>query len=434
MSAIENEGLISEEEFLPYINEITEEFFKLLNMITGKPTKDWTKLYYSTLSEKAHTLESQLDDYHSRYNKTYSYFTELFALIKWFGYSGFLQKHILVRFSRYSLDIPDELRDEFVKESKKTLKYIDKSILSLIEQLGKEAKKLKLNVPSGKSTELINVDPSERRMLPQNIDYEGVVDQKHIIAELATLYKNLCESFKKIKITRDVETESIKSQTFYEFDETKTRQFESQIHNIQSKYDTYMKSTVIESQNPSLGYLRGHASISLHLFEMATILVHFYERHEDDIRYETTKEKTSSLIPKKDLLEVLNGYVRYFGIKLFLEGEKHADEIIRTFITIECLEIKTEEGFPIHARPLSLIAKIALRYNTPLEIEIDGNRCNAASIMQMILLAGKSPNPKLIRFRGEDRVLKDVSDLFYSVLLKDKDLQDAPPHLKYLGQ
>lgn len=434
MSAIENEGLISEEEFLPYVNEISEEFFKLVNLITEKPSQGWTKRYYSTLSEKAHTLESHLDDYYSRYNKTYSYFTELFALIKWFGYSGFLQKHILVRFSRYALDLDEQIKEEFLEESEQTLQYINKSILVLIEQLGKEAKKLNVAIPAEKSAELINVDPSERRMLPQNIDYEGVVDQNHIIAELATLYKNLCEAFQKITISKDVETESIKSQTFYEFDETKTRQFESQIHNIQSKYDTYIKSTVLESQHPALSYLRGHASLALHLFEMATILVHFYERHEDDIRYEGTKAKTSSLIPKKDLLEVLNGYVRYFGIKMFLAGEKHADEIIKTFIAIESLDIETEEGFPIHARPLSLIAKIALRYNTPLEIEIDGNTCNAGSIMQMILLAGNNPKPKLIRFRGEDRALKDVKDLFDLVLFKDGDLQDAPPHLKYLGQ
>jgi phosphotransferase system HPr (HPr) family protein len=434
MKSLENEGLISEEDFIPILNGITSGFFKLVNLITQKPTDAWTKRYYSLLCEKAHALESNLDDYHARYNKKFSYFTELFALIKWFSNTGFLQKHLLNRFPRYTIEVSDELRNEFLEESRRSLEFINRAILIFIDQLYQEAKLLKLKIPKEKAKEPVSDEVYEKWLLPQNIDEEEIVEQNHIIAELATLYKNVVESLKKIKVDKDVEFESIKSQTFYEFDETKTRQYESLIHNIQSKYDTYIKNTGNETRHPHLALLRGHTSVALHLFEIATILVHIYERHENDIRYEKTKERTNALLPKRDLLKVLNGYSRYYGIKFFLEGEKHADSIINAFIEIKSIEIDTDNQFAIHARPLSLIAKIALHYNTPLEIEIEGQTCNAASIMQMILLAGNNPRPQKIVFRGEDRALRDLKDLFETIILTDREMEDAPPHLKYLSQ
>ncbi|MBU0756138.1 MAG: HPr family phosphocarrier protein, partial [Planctomycetes bacterium] len=425
MKSLENEGLITEEAFVPILSGLTHDFFKLVNLITHKPTANWTKQYYSTLSQKAHALETHLDDYHARYNKKFSYFTELFALIKWFSNSGYLQKHILLRFSRYPLVLSDSLKKEFLDESKKNLDYINRAILSLIEQLYRESEAIQMDVPKERIEELVSDDVTERWLLPQNIDEEDTVQRQHIIAELATLYKNVVESLKKIHVSKDVEFESIKSQTFYEFDETKTRQFEMLIHNIQSKYDTYIKNTVVESKHPMLASLRAHASVALHLFEMSTILVHIYERHENDIRYEKTKEKTNTIIPKRDLLSALNGYVRYYGIMFFLEGEKQADAIIDAFIVINSIEVDTKNRFSIHARPLSLIAKVALHYNTPLEIEIEGQRCNAGSIMQMILLAGNNPRPEKIIFRGEDRALRDVKDLFELIILPGEEMEQA---------
>ena len=253
-----------------------------------------------------------------------------------------------------------------------------------------------------------------------------------MIAEVATRYKNLADALKKIRLNRDVEVETIKSQTLYELDETKSRHYESLIHNIQSKYDTYIQQTTMESENPELSQLRGHTSLALHLFQITTILVHFYERHESDIRYEKTKKQISAIVPKEELLKVLHGYARYYGRKFFLEGEQYADRIIETFIKISTIEIIPYEDFTIHARPLSLIAKVALHYNTPLDMMVEERTCNASSITQMILLAGENPRPKKIVFRGEARPLKDVKELFENRFFKEIDT--VPHHLNYLFQ
>jgi len=426
--------LISEKEFIPILNEITMGFFRLLNLIGQKSPKTWPKRYYSILSEKAHNLETYLDDYNARNNKLFSYLTELFASIKWFAYSAFLQKHILVRLGRYNVDLPDAQHEEFVGVSKETLSYLDRSLLALLDELMKEAKKLKLVIPEEGPDRVTNHDPFVRNVLPQNIDDEGIVEQKHIIAEVATLYKNVAGTLKKLKVRKEFGAEEIKKQTLQDFDETKARHLESLIHNIQSKYDTYLKNTALESKHKELRMLRGYASIALHLFEMATILVHFYERHENDIRYEKTAEKLSAIIPKEDLLQVLNGQVRYYGIWIFLKGETYADEIVRRFMEIQTIRVKPKEGFALHARPLSLIAKIAMHYNTLLEIEIDEKSCNAGSIMQMILMAGNNPRPEEIIFRGEERALRDVKDLFEFGFLEFVDSDEVPARLNYLMQ
>ena len=432
MSTSKKTMLISEKEFLPILNTVAQDFFLHLNLVVAKSPNEWVKRHYSILSEKAHTLESLLDDYHARKNKTFSFLTELFASIKWFGYSASLQKHLLIRFPQYELDLSTRLSSEFIEESEKNLEWLHLSNIRLLEYVVKEANKLELELPQGLPEEIPDHDPLERKGLPHNIDEEEIVDQKHIVAEVATRFKNLAEEFRKIRVNKDVDLDNIINQTLYDFDETKSRHYESLIHNIQSKYDTYIQKTKLESKHPELAALRGYASLALHLFQMATVLVHFYERHESDIRYEKTKKQISSIIPKEDLLGVLHGYARYYGIKFFLEGEKHADRIIEQFIKIVTVSITPREEFCMHARPLSLIARVAIHYNTPLEIEIEGKSCNAGSIMQMILIAGDNPRPREILFRGEERALKDVKDLFALGFLDQIACEEVPHHLQYL--
>lgn len=425
---------MSEREFVSLLNPIAADFFKLTYLLKEKQPHEWAKRCYSSLSEKAHNLESYLDEYNARNNRTFSFIRELFAALKWFGTSAFIQKHILIRFPNYAIDGTEDDKQEFLGDSQKTLTFLHDSIRALIENLYEESKNLQLQIPNEPLDEITAYDPYERRLLPHTIGGDISSDPKNIIAEVATLYRTLAGKFRKIKISKDLDIESIKTQTLYDFDETKTRHFESQIHNIQSKYDTYIKSTSLESKHPELAYFRGYTSVSLHLFEMATILVHFYERHMNDIGPEKIEERILGVISQEELLHVLNGYVRYWGVKFFLEGESFADRIIEKFVEIQTVHITPLSDFALHARPLSLIAKIALYYKSPLEIEIDGRCCNASSIMQMILLAGNNPRPRKITFRGEERALRDIKDLFDIGCLEGGNVQDVPPHLNYLLQ
>jgi len=255
-----------------------------------------------------------------------------------------------------------------------------------------------------------------------------------MVAEVASLFKKMADIFRNMHVNKEESIENIRSQILYDFDETKTRHLESLIHNIQSKYDTYIKGTSAESKHPALSYIRGHASVSLHLYEIATMLVHFYERYENDIRCEEAQKKVCRIIPQDDLLIQLNRYVRYYGKRFIMEGERHADKIIKTFLKLKTITIAYNRKSSLHARPLSLIAKIALHYNTPLEIEINGERCNASSIMKMIMMVGNMKDTEKFIFRGEDQALKDVKKLFDIEFFRDGDTSKVPPQLRYLLQ
>ena len=92
MAEPEKEKLILEKDFIPLISEFTGDFFKHVNLITQKPPNTWVKRYYAILSEKAHNLESYLDDHRARDNKAFSFITEIFASIRWFSEKGPLTK------------------------------------------------------------------------------------------------------------------------------------------------------------------------------------------------------------------------------------------------------------------------------------------------------------------------------------------------------
>ena len=433
MTEVDNEYLISEDEFLPVISKSGQDFFRLPFLAFRQPPAEWVKRCYALLSEKAHDLETFLDEYNARNNRRYSYLRELFAALKWFGSCAFTQKHILIRFDKYALDLPEEVRSRFLDHSRSTLDYLNEILELLLHQLYDEANRLGMPLPEDAVEEEISGhDPYEKKVLPYNVGDERQSDPKNIIAEVVTLYKNLAGGLRKVNVVRGADIDSIRAQTVYELDETRTRQFESQLHNIQSRYDSYIKGTSMEANHPALAQVRGFTSIAFHLFELATMLVHFYERHLDDLRGERITERISALLPADRLLEVLNNYIRYYGIRFFLEGERHADRIIEDFIHIKSVEIIPPKDFSLHARPLSLVARIAMHYNTPLEIEIDGHACNAGSIMQMILLAGNNPRPKKITFRGEERALRDLEDLFRIRCLEKGKREEIPPSLGYL--
>jgi len=432
MKELKNGNVISEKHFIPLLDEVASDFLELSFLIEQQPINEWAKRYYALLSEKAHDLESFLDEYHARNNQDFIFITELFASLKWFGLSGFIQKHILIRFGNYGLDLPENVINEFLTESRKSLVYINESILSILSHVHKEATRIGLTHPKSSGIKMTGFDSFERMYLPHTVGDEKTSDPNSIIAELATRYKSTCNSLKKIHIRKDLEIDSIRNQTIYQFDETKSRHLESKIHNIQSRYDTYVKNSVIESRHRSLPCLRGFSSISFHLLEIATILVHFYERHLSEVRSEESTRKISGIIQKDALLKILNDYYRFYAIKFFLDGEHHADSIVEEFIRIKNIDIVPPVEFSLHARPLSLIARIAMHYNAPLEIEVDGNKCNAGSIMQMILLAGNNPKPKKITFIGEERALSDLKDLFDIGCLERGNVEDLPPHLNYL--
>jgi hypothetical protein len=78
-----------------------------------------------------------------------------------------------------------------------------------------------------------------------------------------------------------------------------------------------------------------------------------------------------------------------------------------------------------------LIVGIVTRFGTPVELIVDGKRCNAASILDMMVTVGSNPETRHYTFRGDEHPLRHIALLFKAGLGED-GLESLPSDLAYL--
>jgi phosphotransferase system HPr-like phosphotransfer protein len=73
--------------------------------------------------------------------------------------------------------------------------------------------------------------------------------------------------------------------------------------------------------------------------------------------------------------------------------------------------------------------RVVNHHGTPVEMEIEEERCDASSIMQVMILASSNAAQRGIVFHGDKRALRDLQRLFEARLGEGCDL---PEELSYL--
>ena len=76
--------IISEDDFLPLVQETCVEFFRTLNAFVSaiENNSEVTGKFYSILIQETQFVENFLDEHGARENKTWSLFTEYIASIR----------------------------------------------------------------------------------------------------------------------------------------------------------------------------------------------------------------------------------------------------------------------------------------------------------------------------------------------------------------
>ena len=92
--------------------------------------------------------------------------------------------------------------------------------------------------------------------------------------------------------------------------EDNLRYLKVRFHCLQSLYDTYVSETEIEYLDEDLPPLRGHISIVFHLLEIATYLVHYYERHLNVHTGDSTLRRKPVIAPKTLLAMMMKMCIR----------------------------------------------------------------------------------------------------------------------------
>ncbi|MCE9594523.1 MAG: HPr family phosphocarrier protein [Planctomycetes bacterium] len=427
------EEVIHEREFGALLHTRAASFAMLCNTLLESSSKDWGKKHYYPLVSESEALESFLDDFGAQYNRTFSPLREFVASVRWFALSGFSLGHLQGRFDGYgvapALDA-DELAD-LRRSFQRAGSMIRRATLNLLSEIQKEARTLNLALPNEGLHENDFADGFTRQRLPRNVGQEDIVDEEQRIAETASKYVSACTMFAGLGVRRIPAAKDREQYLSRVCSEERARVYEATVHNLQSTYDTHVKNTVLEGEDENLPKLRGHLSASLHLLEAVTFLTHFVERHDSGSRDEEAERRIRSLVDRTEVQDVILNHLLYWADRFMRGGRSLAESLLREYTNVQELVVDLPDDLKLHARPAALIVSIVNRYATPVELEVDGRRCNASSILDVLVAVGSHPDARRYVFRGDENPLRDIGLLFEHGL-GENGMDRLPNELQYL--
>ncbi len=431
---------VDERQFAGLVQTQGEVFFKLSNTLlaqdgAGAPDVCWTKKHYFQLISEADDLESFLDDYGARYNRTYAYLTELIASLRWFAYSGYSISHVLGRMASYGRDMweSDEARTEAEAALREGQTFLRMSAIQLLEAIREETSELGVEITPEAFPESNFYAVTVRRQLPRTVGEAELLHEEQKIAEVATKYLQAAAMVAETGVRQIADAEERHKFFSAVCTEARARVYESTVHNLQSTYDTHVQNTVLEGKDARLPRLRGHASAALHLLEAVTYLAHFAERHENETRSEEAKQRLAQVIDRCDVERVTLNTFLYWAHRMLQNGVSVAEDLLPEYTNVQELEVSLSDGLALHARPAALVVGIVNHHGTPVEMEVANKRCNAGSILELLVTVGSNPREESFVFRGDERPLRDIRLLFESAL-GENGLEHLPSELDYLRE
>ncbi len=433
------EEIIPEPEFASVLGPHTDGLFRFANTHSGGGGRELGKGDLIRLVNLAEALESFLDDHGARYNQTFHDFTELVASTRGIALAGFSVAHLKSRLSSYGAQasMEDKESSELEAAVEKTNAFLGRAIGNLLEASRQEAAERGVSVtaegePHGPPSNTASGGGELlRRLLPRNVGQTEPENEEQKVAEVVSKYLQACAMLEDISIRNIAADDEREKFLRRACTEEQARVYEATVHNLQSAYDTYIKNTVLEREDGRLGRLRGHISTALHMLEAVTHLVHFVERHESGVRSDRAEERIANLVVRTEVRELTLNALLFWANRTMQSGRSLADDLLPSYTNVQILEVELSEDVELHARPAALIVGIVNRYGTPVELEVAGTRCNAGSILELMITIGSNADARRFRFRGDETPLADIARLF-ECSLGESGLEDLPPELAYL--
>jgi phosphotransferase system HPr-like phosphotransfer protein len=427
------EQVIPEEAFLPLLEEGARGLLALRGKIASGVEREWSRRFISRILKEVHSLRSLLMDYDAQENRSFSYLVELVAGIRCFGTVIYILKHLRARFLRSPLHDSLSWQEEFEQEQIATITFCANTLRGLFTELLAECELLGIDPPDPEPEEEEDQEAGAavRQHLPHNLDEEEMHGEMDMVAQVATDFLRVADLSETLDPGRLTTYPALRAYVLGRLDEEQARTFESQVHTIQSKYDTYVQYTLSEAQDSDLRRLRSVISLSLHLYEATTHLIHFYERHENDIRSETTKARIARVVDKFAVLDRAVNYAFHTAGRFIMEGSSICQRLVPRYTSIRELHFVIPPDVRLHIRPAALIAAIVNHHGTPVTMKMGGGECDAGSVTDVIFLAGSNYDCTEVSFRGDERPLGDIQVLF-EVGLYDEKHQEVKARLPYL--
>lgn len=427
------EEILPEPSFAGMLQAQAAVFGQLTNVLTALPAEAWSKKFFYRLASEADALESFLDDYGAKYNRAFTLTRELVASSRWLAQAGISLRHFEGRFQSYGLDssLAPEDADALLVSLSTASCFLAESCRALLVRLKSEFDRVGVAWPSSRLPEHQFAESGARQRLPRNVDHDDLSDENQRIAEIASKYLAACAMLGELGQRPITDPEERRRRLSALCREEHARVYEATVHNLQSAYDTYIKNTVIESRDVRLARLRGHLSGALHLLEAVTFLTHFVERHDHGVRDESADRVIGGLVERAKVQDLILNHLLHGANRLMLLGRPMAEELLPTYITLQELQVQLPRNVRLHARPAALIVNIVAHHGTPVEMRVESHRCNAGSILELLVAVGSHPEAQAYIFRGDIHPLRDIALLFESGLGED-GIENLPSQLAYL--
>jgi len=430
MSESPLEEIISEKAFAAELGGRAMGFFNLARELLARGD-EWGRGPFFQLTSEADGLEAQLDDHGARYNRIFSFLRELVASLRGFSQAGFSMAHLERRLPTYGVILAPRERDQAQRDIAGSRQFLQQTTHAMLEAVLQEARALGVTLPEGARGDLVQTDTGPRRKLPRNMGQEELVDDEQRVAEVASKYLQACAMLEETGIHRILDEREREEWLARHCSEVQARVYEATVHNLQSTYDTHVKNSPAEAADPRLSKLRGHVSATLHLLEAVTHLAHFVERHESGQRNEQLEGRIGAVVKRSEVREQTLNHLLYWASVILKRGRPLAEDLLPSYTDLQVLEVDLPPTVSMHARPAALIVSIVNHFGTPVEMEVEGVRCNAASILELLVAVGSHPNARRFVFHGDIRPLTDIKLLFEYAVGED-GIERLPAQLAYL--
>ncbi len=379
MDSSANPSLIAYERFSALIAIRARRFLQLTCRLSTSRSTPLTRPLIADVLSQAIQMEEFLDTYGARNNRHWSRFRSLTATLKLFADVVYKLLHIQHSLSSYRL--PPTERD-FALATVRSLEFAHETLVKTAHYITLQATRLNLTVSLPESNGDEYLEPLPLGRLPRDRATRKVSSAAETVIYLSTAYLNLASESELLHIADWVKPAQY-SRCFPDpISEDNLRYLQFRFHSLQALYDTHVSETELESLDTDLPILRGHISIVFHLLEIATQLVHYYERHLNAKTGDSLLRR-QPVISTRALLTLLMNYAITYAGHYLREGRGFCHAMLRRYAEVGKVEVPVPSYRGFHVRPATLIAKIAQHYGSHITMELDGQYYDANSPMDI---------------------------------------------------
>ncbi|HRX70193.1 MAG: HPr family phosphocarrier protein [Gammaproteobacteria bacterium] len=376
----ESPVIIDYESFSALTAPRAHQLLRLARLLsTERSHTTLTRPLVADLLSHAIQIEEFLDAYGARNNRQWSRFRSLTATIKLFADISYKLLHIQHSLPSYQLPA---IQRNFTEVTAQTLAFTYEILVRASVRILTKAAHLNLPTPTDDLNKENYREPLPPGRLPRDRAMRQVSSTAETVIHVATAYLNLASESQLLHIVEWVKPSQYPSCFPDPLSEDKLRHLQLRFHSLQALYDTHIAETEVESLDTDLPVLRGYISIVFHLLEIATQLIHHYERHLNAKTGDASLRR-NPVVSTRALLAMLMNYAIAYAGQYLSDGRCLCHALLKRYAEVGKVEVPVPSYRGFHVRPATLIAKIAQHYGSAITMELDEQCYDASSPMDI---------------------------------------------------